>query len=183
MTNPSPLDEMDKNMVALFRRGDEKDYRNIYNKYAPAVLGVLIRTFGDVNLAEECVKASFCEMWNKRLTFDPSKERLFTWMLKMVKGSDSFQSVKNEQFIDNEIREEIDLVYATDIKFFLQQKNEDDGERFAAEIDEDVKKAIFLIYFKGYSFSSAAEQLGIPVVILRGNMIKILKQLKGTVIT
>nr|GFD57369.1 hypothetical protein [Tanacetum cinerariifolium] len=87
-----------------------------------------------VNLAEECVKASFCEMWNKRLTFDPSKERLFTWMLKMVKGSDSFQCVKNDQFIDNEIREEIDLVYATDIKFFLQQKNEDDGERFAAEI-------------------------------------------------
>lgn len=182
MTNPSPLDEMDRMMVAMFRQGDQRDYHKLYNKYAPAMLGVLKRTLGDVQLAEECVQTTFCEIWKQRLTYNPEKERLFTWMLKISRGCAVFAPFAEKKSIDEEIREEIDLVYATDIKLFLQQKSVADGAGFAAGINRQIKEAIHLIYFKGCSFASAAEQLGISVDALRGDMIRTIKQLKGAVI-
>jgi len=183
MTGLSSLDEMDKNMVDMFKNGDYSDYRKLYDKYAPAVLGVFIRTLGDRKLAEDCVKASFCEIWMQRLTYDPDKERLFTWMLKIAKTCSICAPLAEKNYVDSEIREEIDLVYATDIKAYLTGKKSAEGEGFGLGVSEEIKEAINLIYFKGLSFAVAAEELGISVEMLRGKMIKTIKQLKGSVLT
>jgi len=183
MANSSPLDDMDKNMVALFHRGDKNDYLNLYNKYAPAVLGILTRTLGNQELAEECVKEAFCKIWSERLSYNPEKERLFTWMLKIARNSALFGSLAAaKEQLDNEIREGIDLVYATDIKAYLQGRQHAEGENFTAGISTDIKEAIRLIYFENCSFAIAAQKIGVSVDSLRGEMIKTIKQLKGSIL-
>lgn len=182
MPVPSPLDDLDKNMVVLFQQGDKSDYLKLYNKYAPAVLGVLTRTLGNQKLAEECVHESFCKIWAERLNYDPAKERLFTWMLKIARSCALFVPLAEKGHLDDEIREEIDLVYATDIKAYLVEKQRTDGDVFAAGVDADIREAIDLIYFENYNFALAAEKLKISVDALRGKMVKTIKQLKGSVI-
>lgn len=183
MTDPSPLDEMDKNMEAMFKQGDHNDYLKLYNKYAPAVLGVLMRTLGDRKLAEDCVNTVFLEIWEKRFAYNPDRERLFTWMLKIARSCAKAVSLSGKKYLDDEIREEIDLVYATDIRAFLHEKRSTDGEDFAAKISAEIKQAINLIYFEGFSFSAAAEQLNLSVETLRGEMVKTIKQLKGALLS
>ena len=183
MANPSPLDVMDKNMVTLFQQGDESDYLKLYNKYAPAVLGILTRTLGDQKLAEECINETFCNVWSQRLNYNPEKERLFTWMLKVAKTSKIYGTLAKEKFLDDEIREGFDLVYATDIKKYLQEKQRTEGDQFAVGVDATIREAIHLIYFESYSFAAAAEKLGMTVDALRGEMVKTLKQLKGSVLS
>lgn len=183
MTDPSPLDELDNSIVALFKQGYQQDYLKLYNKYAPAVYGVLLRTLGDEKMAEQCVHASFVEIWAQRLTYDPAKERLFTWMLKIAKGSAKCAAMANGKYLDDEIREEIDLVYATDIRKYLHEKRDADGADFAAGVSAEIKEAIHFIYFEGLSFSAAAAQLNLPVETLRGKMIKTIKQLKGALLS
>ena len=182
MANSSPLDDMDNNFVALFQRGNKEDYLRLYNKYAPAVLGVLTRTIGDQKLAENCMNQAFCKIWSQRLDYDPSKERLFTWMIKIAKVNATCGPLGEQAFIADEIREEIDLVYATDMKAYLQEKKRTEGNNFAVGVDETIKEALHLIYFKSYSFAAAAEKLGISVDVLRANMVRTLKQLKGSVL-
>lgn len=182
MAIPSALDDLDKNMVVLFQQGDKSDYLKLYNKYAPAVLGVLTRTLGSQNLAEECVNESFCKIWTERLNYDPAKERLFTWMLKIARSCALFVPFAGKGHLDDEIREEIDLVYATDVKLYLCEKQRIDGEGFASGIDDDIRQAIRLIYFENCNFAVAAEKLGMPVDTLRGKMVKTIKQLKGSVL-
>jgi len=183
MPNSSPLDVMDKYMVTLFQYGDESDYIKLYNKYAPAVLGVLTRTIGDQRLAEECINEAFCKIWSERLNYDPEKERLFTWMLKIAKTSNLYGALAKEKFLDDEIREGFDLVYATDLKTYLQEKQRTEGDQFAAGVDANIREAIRLIYFESHSFALAAEKLGMSVDSLRGEMVKTLKQLKGSVLS
>lgn len=183
MANPSPLDDMDKNIVILFQRGHESDYLNLYNKYAPAVLGVLTRTLGNQQLAEECAKEAFCRIWAERLNYNPDKERLFTWMLKIARSSALFGAVMaGKGQLDNEIREGIDLVYATDVKSYLHERQRTEGDSFMLGISTDIKEAIRLIYFENCSFAVAAQKLGVPADHLRGEMIKTIKQLKGSVL-
>jgi RNA polymerase sigma factor (sigma-70 family) len=183
MASPSPLDDMERNIVVLFQRGYPDDYHNIYNKYAPAVLGVLTRTLGNQKLAEDCVKEAFCRIWSERLSYDPQKERLFTWMLKIARGAAMFGAVAVAQDqLDNEIREGIDLVYATDIKAYLHERQRAEGDSFTTGISTDIRAAIQLIYFENCSFAVAAQKLMIPADQLRGEMIKTIKQLKGSVL-
>lgn len=182
MAIPSPLDDLDKNMVVLFQQGDKSDYLKLYNKYAPAVLGVLTRTLGSQTLAEECINESFCKIWAERLNYDPTKERLFTWMLKIARSCAGFVPLAEKGHLDDEIREEIDLVYATDIKAYLIKKQCNDGDGFAQGVTAEIKRAIDLIYFENCNFALAAEKLGMSVDALRGKMVKTIKQLKGSVI-
>ena len=182
MADSSPLDELDKSMVELFKRGDQKDYVKIYNKYAPAIYGVLLRTLGDEKMAEQCVHGTFVDFWVRRLTYDSAKERLFTWMLKIVKSNAQGAAVAKGKYLDDEIREEIDLVYATDVRKYLCEKRDAEGADFAAGVSTEIKAAIHFIYFEGLSFSAAAAQLNLSVETLRGKMIKTIKQLKGALL-
>lgn len=182
MTIPSALDDLEKNMVVLFQQGDKSDYLKLYDKYAPAFLGVLTRTLRNQKLAEECVSESFCKMWIERLNYNPAKERLFTWMLKIVRSCAACEPLVEKSHLGDEIREQIDLIYATDIKTYLLEKQHAEGPDFAVEIDADIRQAIHLIYFENCSFALAAEKLRMSVDYLRGAMVKTIKRLKGSVL-
>jgi|GEM_PF-1684356 len=182
MTVPSPADDLDNNLIAMFQHGDKEVYSRLYSKYAPAVLGVLNRMLGDKKLAEDCVNDTFCTIWSQREDYDPAKERLFTWMMKIAKNcADCLPPDKRNQMAD-EIREEIDLVYAMDIKRYLQEMQKEQGDNFAAGLDVTIREAIRLIYFESYSFAGAAQQIGIQVDQLRGKMIQTIKQIKGSLL-
>ena len=182
MGNPSPADDMDSNIVLLFQLGDKNEYLKLYNRYAPAVLGVLTRILGDKTLAEECVNESFCRVWQTRMDYNPQKERVFTFVLKVAKEIAGKKGMDKGVNLNEQIREEIDMVYATDIKSYLRDKQRTEGDNFALGIDQNIREAIDLIYFRAYTFSAAANALDIPVEQLRAEMIKTIKRLKGSVL-
>lgn len=178
MTIPFNPDEMENSMVILFRQGEKSVYRLLYQHYGPAVLGILTRMLKDRQLAEKYVIQSFCEIWNKRLSYDPASERLFTWMLKIAKNCVAAE----KQYSETIIREEINLIYATDIKAWLQERKRLDAEDFAAEVDETLKEALRLIYFESHSFAAVAEKLNLPQETLKIEIVKTIKKLKGSVL-
>lgn len=182
MADLNLLNDIDINIVAVFQHGDEEDYSRLYNKYAPAVLGVLTRTLGDQQLAEQCMHEAFCKIWSERLKYDPEKERLFTWMIKIAKACAARNPLTEKAFADDEIREEIDLIYATDIRSYLQDKQLHDGEGFATGIDDSIRQALHLIYFESLGFAEAAKKLNLPADVLRANMIKTIRKLKGSIL-
>jgi RNA polymerase sigma factor (sigma-70 family) len=182
MAEHASLDVVDNNVKHLFQYGGKEDYLKLYNKYAPAVLGVLTRTLGDQQLAEKCIHETFCRVWAERNNYDPNKERVFTFVLKIARECAAKWPMDEKINLYDEIREEIDLVYATDISTYLQEKKLADGDNFACTVDETIRAAIGLIYFKAYSFSAAAAELGLSVDTLREKMIKAIKQLKGSLL-
>jgi hypothetical protein len=182
MDIPSSLDDLDTDLVNMFQHGDQYVYSMLYNKYAPAVLGVLIRTLGDQKLAEECMHKTFFKIWSERSGYKPGKERLFTWMIKIAKDCASCLPMEMRTQLADDIREEIDLVYAMDIKSYLHERQRIEGIDFAAGIDVTIKEAMHLIYFESYSFAGTAEKLHLSVDMLREKMIKTIKQIKGSVL-
>jgi len=182
MPTAAPLNRTDTSLESLFQYGDKNEYYKLYNKYAPAVLGVLSRTLGDKKLAEDCMRDAFRKIWEQRANYNPEKERLFTWMIKIAMSCVAgLPSDRRNQFADD-VREEIDLVYAMDIKSYLKEKQEAEGLNFAIGVDVTIREAIRLIYFESQSFAGAAATLGIPVDMLREKMIKTIKQIKGSLL-
>ena len=56
----------------------------LYDKYAPALLGIVSRVAGKGKTAEDILQNSFREMYLSRKNYDGSKESPFIWMNKIV---------------------------------------------------------------------------------------------------
>ena len=65
----------------LVRCKDRDAFTCLYDTYAPAVFGEILRTVNNRQAAENLLHDVFIAIWQKSDEFNPEKERLFTWIL------------------------------------------------------------------------------------------------------
>lgn len=76
------LTKSETELVALFLEGHQHAFEQVYDTYAPMLLGSISRIVPDKYLASRVFRQSFVYIWQNRSAYDPAKERLFTWMNK-----------------------------------------------------------------------------------------------------
>ncbi|WP_316804007.1 sigma factor [Pedobacter nototheniae] len=68
------------------RTHDAKAFKNLYQLYAAALYGSILRTLPDALNAEHILEQTFFEAWSNITTFDESKSKIFTWLNKIAKA-------------------------------------------------------------------------------------------------
>ena len=136
----------------------------IYDRYTPALYGVIKRIVVDDEIAEEVAHDALLKIWEKASTYDPEKGRLFTWMLNIARNL-AIDKTRSRRFKEAQKTEpQSDNVYIIDEKNQTEQHPEDIGVRELLEyLKEDQKLVIELLYFKGYTQSEIAGQFDIPL--------------------
>lgn len=71
--------------MAQVQRGDQAALATLYDRYAPVVLGVLMRIVGDRTVAEEVLQEAFWRVWDKSGSFDVDKGSFKTWMFSIAR--------------------------------------------------------------------------------------------------
>lgn len=79
---PAPWDADD--LPERFGRGDEAALRELYDRYAAAVLHLATASVGPHD-AEDVVQTTFVAAWQARHTFDPRRGSLFGWLLAIAR--------------------------------------------------------------------------------------------------
>src|SRR5207302_7253984 len=107
---------------------------------------------------------SFIEIWENKKTYDPARERLFTWMLRIVKNA-ALEVVRSAN--DTDIKTSADNNYVAD------KEENDRGQNGSkiCDLKEDQVAALDLVYFNGYTFAEAARKLNVPADTLRSMII------------
>jgi len=59
----------------------------IYDKYAPALYGVVPRIVRSKAIAEDMMQDSFLKIWKNGKQYDSSKGTLFTWLLNIARNT------------------------------------------------------------------------------------------------
>jgi len=70
--------DSDERLVACILQGDKQAFGELYDKYAPALLGIITKIAVDKKTSENILQESFLIIWNDLKTHDCSGERLFT---------------------------------------------------------------------------------------------------------
>ena len=73
-------------MIQLKQRS-EKAYSYLYDNYAGALYGIIHSIIPDNETANDVVQDVFVNIWTKIDSYDPSKGRLFTWMLNIARNA------------------------------------------------------------------------------------------------
>lgn len=71
-------------LVDLLKRKDEQAFCFVYNQYAPALYGCILRLVRDSGTAGNILQESFVRIFRTIELYPQQKNRLFTWMLQIA---------------------------------------------------------------------------------------------------
>jgi RNA polymerase sigma-70 factor (ECF subfamily) len=68
-------------------------FNDFYDHYAPAFYGDIKRTLYEPDACSQTLEVAFCAIWTSINEYDSSKERFFTWALKIVRKRASLKKI------------------------------------------------------------------------------------------
>ena len=178
MPNNPAWKDTEQNLVIQMQQGSLHAFGKLYDKYAPMLMGLIMRLVGDKKTAEDVLQEVFNKIWENKAVFDFSKERLFSIMLRIARDT-ARAVIPTGKTNRNEETPEASVM-ARDNKpgNSLPEQNNTTGSALLLSMEKTSKEALDLIYFKGYSFADAALVLNIPLSSLKEKVKTAIKQLK-----
>ena len=143
---------------------DRSAFAELYDHFAPRILGYLLRLGLDRGAAEELTQEVMVVLWQKAALFDSAKSSLSTWLFRVARN----------RRIDVQRRDRSGLIDPDD-PFFHPEASEpadktvdetrrDERIRSAmADLPEDQRSLVKLAFFNGLSHSEIAAQTNLPL--------------------
>ena len=173
----------EEELVLLLQQKDQQAFTYLYDNYAAALNGVIIRMIDDRQLAEDILQEAFIKIWNNFTSYNPGKGRLFTWMINLTRNLtiDTLRSsgYKKQSKISKDENSVIN--YSNDGNV----AGRFDGLGLYKHLNilkPEQKSIIDLAYFNGYTQEEISKELDIPLgtvkTRMRSAMLELRKLLK-----
>lgn len=169
MIKKTTLSEND--LVLALRQKDKAGVEALYDMYSSSLYGVIFRIVQHEEIAEDLLQETFVKIWNSFSSYDPSKGRLFTWMVNVARNL-SIDKIRSKDFRNNSKNQDLENT----VNFIDEQVNtainpDVVGVReLVNQLKPDQKSVLDLVYFRGYTHVEAAEELGIPLGTVKTRM-------------
>ncbi|HEX8338159.1 MAG TPA: sigma-70 family RNA polymerase sigma factor [Pyrinomonadaceae bacterium] len=86
MTARPDQDEFDAELLRAVAGGDEAAFARVYDRYAPILLGLMLRILRSRPEAEDVLQEVFLQVWQQARSFDPARGRAFTWLATLARS-------------------------------------------------------------------------------------------------
>ena len=84
ITTPEQLS--DEFLAARVARGDSAALEALYDRHAPAVLGVLLKVIGERAAAEDAVQETFWRVWKNASTYESERGSFTGWLFRIARN-------------------------------------------------------------------------------------------------
>ena len=168
-------------MISL-QQQNEKAFSYLYDNYSAALLSIVNSIVQEKESANDVLQEVFVNIWKKIRSYDPTKGRLFTWMLNIARNAaiDKIRSkgykdgLKNQPFPENVDINTSRTVISPDVK--------DVGlKRILSSLKDEQRQLIDLSYFQGYTHEEIAKALNIPLGTVKTRIRSALTHLRNMI--
>ena len=163
-----------QNLINQLKEKQKDAFSKLYDLYAGAVYGVIVKICRSEVLSQEVLQDTFMTVWEKANLYDEEKASFYTWVYRIARNK-SLNAIRNSEKhiiqnedlsvykVEDEIQEEDDLV---EIKGSLHQ------------LQPHHRRAIELVFFRGYTHREAYLEMDVPLGTFKSYIRQALKQLK-----
>ncbi len=168
----------DAQITTLLQQQDEQAIGLLYDRYAPALYGIVLRIVHSKEVAEDVMQETFVKAWRNGSAYDTSKGTLFTWLLHIARNtaidktrSAAFRRNRRVQTLDK------DIYHTPDLR--AEPNPECIGlDKLVNGLDEKHRILIDLIYFQGYTHAEVTERLNVPLGTVKTRLRIALRELR-----
>jgi RNA polymerase sigma-70 factor (ECF subfamily) len=166
-------------LVSLLKSRDGKAFGYLYDNYSASLYTVIVQLVTDMEIANDVLQEVFVNIWRKIESYDPSKGRLFTWMLNIARNA-SIDTLRSRSYQNT--RKNQSLQQNSDLPGTARPDSVNIDNIGLKKIIERLKKEhrvlIDLAYFKGYTHEEIAEIEDIPLGTVKTRIRNALMQLR-----
>lgn len=181
-SNPSVPDE---ELMSRIAGRDETAFAEIYDRFAPRLLGLASAVLRDRIEAEDVVQESFLFLWNKAGQFDTSRGSAFTWMALTVRhrAIDRLRSLarRNPERLESGGFDEVTA--ATPLPPDLAASEHDRHIRAKSllnSLPEEQRRMLGLAFLQGLTHSEISSRLNLPLGSVKTAIRRGLQRLRGS---
>lgn len=156
---------------------DDKGLSFIYDKYARALMGIIVRIVSSDKLAEEILQQTFMKIWKGIDSYDSDKSTLFTWMARIARNA-AIDQKRLVKFKNDEITDSFDPSIH-DVSINVDHSSLD-VETLIGNLDPKYKMILEYVYLKGYSHKEVAELTGLPLGTIKTRLRKSISILRDS---
>lgn len=163
--------------MALLQQRNEKAFEYLYDNYSGALFGIVNSIVTDKEIANDVLQNVFINIWRKIESYDPSKGRLFTWMLNIARNS-SIDEIRSKGFRDSQKNQS--LSSNVDVAGVVTIPSIDDVglRKVLTRLKGELRVLVDLSYFQGFTHEEISKMLDIPLGTVKTRIRSALIQLR-----
>lgn len=191
-TAPAPAhpraESADGELAGRMARGDTSALEELYERYAPAVYGLIARLVQDPRDREEVLQDAFLSVWRHAAAYDGRRGRLSSWLMAIAhrKAIDLLRRRRHPSPVGlsrNFTRDpEGGLDAATWDAVAGQVQALDEREAIARALQllrPEEQQVVLLAYFHGYTHKEIAGRFSIPLGTVKSRMRSAVERLRA----
>ena len=164
----------------IFKIANEQDksaFNDIFDYFAPRVIGYLVGSGSQKEIAEEIAQEVLSMVWQKASQFDYKKGNVNTWVFTIARNKRIDRIRKNE----NPSYNTVDLIDALYSKNDIQNNDfEEEINILQNKLNKSEKKLIKMNFFEGKSHKIISKDLEIPLGTIKSRIRKILIKIRNS---
>jgi RNA polymerase sigma factor (sigma-70 family) len=164
-------------LVALLQQRNEKAFSYLYDNYSGALSGIVQSIVTIPETANDVLQNVFVNIWKKIESYDPSKGRLFTWMLNVARNA-AIDEVRSKGYRNTQKNQPLPGNVDVNIGITDPAANDVGLKKVLTKLKEEQKILIELSYFQGYTHEEIAKALDIPLGTVKTRIRTALIQLR-----
>ncbi|WP_042403723.1 sigma-70 family RNA polymerase sigma factor [Streptacidiphilus carbonis] len=172
MATSAPI-RWDRQIQRRLARGEESALGELYDQFAPLVLGLASRVLDDAEAAEQVVREVFAHVWEHPGDFDPAQGSMRSWIGTLTHRR-AVERLRRDQAPDGGEGDEDGPTAPPESSSMEEQVL---AEATAARVQHVVtslplalRETLVLTYFGGRTYQQAARELGISTATAKHRM-------------
>ena len=165
-------------LIISLRNRERRGYELLYDSYASTLLGVIAKIIEDTESAEDLLSEAFVKIVSSFEQYDPSRGRLFTWMINVTRNL-CFDKLRSKEFRNQtnnlKLDDATELLVNHTTSF---DPSHAELKSLTAKLDPREKELIDLAYFKGYTHTEISKELSIPLGTVKTRLRKAIRDLR-----
>ena len=163
----------------MLKSKDQQAFGYLYDHYSGALYSIILQILADTQLSSDVLQEVFINIWRKIDMYDPSRGRLFTWMLNIARNA-SIDTLRSKSYQNTQKNQSLQEYVDIDRSVSSTQLSVDNiGLRKVLEkLKKEYRVLVELAYFKGYTHEEIAELEKIPLGTVKTRIRHALIQLR-----
>ena len=169
----------EQELVIALKDRDAGAFNYLYDHYSAALYTIVKQIVQHNETANDVLQEVFVSIWRKIESYDPSKGRLFTWMLNIARNA-SIDTLRSRSFQNTQKNQQITETVHNMSGPSLQANIDSIGlKKLLQKLKPEYRVLIELAYFKGYTQVEIAEIEEIPLGTVKTRIRNALIQLRS----